>query len=145
MEICMLVKKIHPDAIVPEYKKTGDSGFDLHCLRDTIVEAGQAAILPTGLAFAIPQGMEMQLRMRSGAALKLPLILANAPGTIDSGYRGEVGIIVRNVSQEPCLVRKGERVAQGVIAPVVKANFQVTDELPPSERGANGFGSTGGM
>lgn len=137
------IKKLDPDAVVPEYKKPGDAGFDLHALRRVEIPAGQAAIVPTGLAFAIPEGFEMQVRMRSGAALKTPLIVANAPGTIDAGYRGEVGIIVRNVGSEPYAVEQGERIAQGVVAPVCHAEFALVDELPASERGAGGYGSTG--
>ena len=137
------IKKLDPDAVVPEYKKPGDAGFDLHALRRVEIPAGQAAIVPTGLAFAIPEGFEMQVRMRSGAALKTPLIVANAPGTIDAGYRGEVGIIVRNVGSEPYAVEQGERIAQGVVAPVCHAEFALVEELPASERGAGGYGSTG--
>ena len=137
------IKKLDPDAVVPEYKKPGDAGFDLHALRRVEIPAGQAAIVPTGLAFAIPEGFEMQVRMRSGAALKTPLIVANAPGTIDSGYRGEVGIIVRNLGREPYAVEQGERIAQGVVAPVCRAEFDLVGELPSSERGSGGYGSTG--
>lgn len=137
------IKKLHPDAIIPEYKKHGDSGFDLHCLKDMVVPANSTALLPTGLAFCVPDGFEMQVRMRSGAALKTPLIVANAPGTIDSGYRGEICIIARNTGSTDFLVKKGERIAQGVITPVEKAFFEVVDELPASERGEAAFGSTG--
>ena len=137
------IKKLDPDAVVPEYRKPGDAGFDLHALRRVEIPAGQAAIVPTGLAFAIPEGFEMQVRMRSGAALKTPLIVANAPGTIDSGYRGEVGIIVRNLGREPYAVEQGERIAQGVVAPVCRAEFDLVGELPSSERGSGGYGSTG--
>lgn len=137
------IKKLRPDARLPEYKKAGDAGFDLHCLEEVLVGPGQTAILPTGLAFAIPDGYEMQIRLRSGAALKTPLIIPNAPGTIDSGYRGEVGVIVRNLSEKSFRVGKGERIAQGVIAPVARAEFQEEGELPESERGGGGFGSTG--
>ncbi len=137
------IKKLDPDAVVPEYRKPGDAGFDLHALRRVEIPTGQAAIVPTGLAFAIPEGFEMQVRMRSGAALKTPLIVANAPGTIDSGYRGEVGIIVRNLGREPYAVEQGERIAQGVVAPVCRAEFDLVGELPSSERGSGGYGSTG--
>jgi dUTP pyrophosphatase len=140
----VLVKKLHPDAIIPSYAKPGDAGFDLFAVEDLVVMPGQTAIIKTGLAVAIPEGFEMQIRMRSGASLKTPLIVANAPGTVDSGYRGEVGIIVRNThSTLPYTVHKGGRIAQGVIAPVVTAEFTEVDELPDSERGAGGFGSTG--
>lgn len=139
----VLVKKLHPDAIIPEYRNSGDAGFDFYCLEDIAISPNEAAILPTGLAMAIPEGYEMQIRLRSSAALHTPLIIANAPGTIDSGYRGEIGILVRNLSEQVHCVIKGERIAQGVVVPVIRAEFSVTDELPPSERGACGFGSTG--
>lgn len=143
LQIDLQVKKLCEDAIVPEYKMPGDAGFDLHAVRDVTAEPGSVAILPTGLAVAVPEGYEMQIRLRSGAALNTPLVLPNAPATIDSGYRGELGIIVRNLGDEPYTVRKGERIAQGVIAPVVKAVFLVVESLPPSERGEGGYGSTG--
>lgn len=137
------IKKLHPDAIIPVYRMPGDAGFDLHCLEDTVIPPESVVIIPTGLAFAIPDGFEMQIRMRSGTSLKTPLILANAPGTIDSGYRGEVGIITRNLGKEPFKVSKGDRIAQGVITPVLKAQFEIVEELPDTERAASGFGSTG--
>ena len=137
------ISKLHPDAIIPVYHKEGDSGFDLHACLETYIPAGESRIIPTGLAFAIPDGFEMQIRLRSGAALTTPLVIANAPGTIDSGYRGEVGIIARNVSSDGWTVRQGERVAQGVICPVYKALFVEQTKLPPSDRGGAGFGSTG--
>lgn len=136
------VQRLHPDAAIPVYQKEGDAGFDLTARADTVIPAGGAAVIPTGLAFAIPDGFEMQIRLRSGAALKTPLIIANAPGTIDSGYRGEVGVIARNLSASDWLVKKGDRIAQGVITPVCKALFIESEELPPSARGAAGFGST---
>lgn len=137
------ISKLRPEAIIPVYQKEGDAGFDLYASADTLVPAGQAAVIPTGLAFAIPDGFEMQIRLRSGAALKTPLIVANAPGTVDSGYRGEVGIIVRNLSAQDWLVKAGERIAQGLITPVYQALFVEQENLPPSERGDKGFGSTG--
>lgn len=137
------ILKLRPNAVIPVYHAEGDAGFDLYACQDTIVPAFMPAVIPTGLAFAVPDGFEMQIRLRSGAALTTPLIVANAPGTIDSGYRGEVGIIVRNLSGADWLVREGERVAQGLIAPVYKAVFTEMEELPPSERGDRGFGSSG--
>lgn len=137
------IKKLHPDAVIPEYKKPGDAGFDLHTVEDVIIPPGKTAILPTGLAVAIPEGFEIQVRMRSGASLKTPLVIPNAPGTIDSGYRGEIGIIVRNCGPKEYVVKKGERIAQGVLAPVIRADFDIVEELPESERGAGGYGSTG--
>lgn len=137
------IKRINPAAHLPVYKKKGDAGFDLYCIEDTLVLPGETALLPTGLAFAIPCGFEMQIRMRSGASLQTPLILANAPGTIDSGFRGEVKIIVRNTAAFSYLVKKGQRIAQGVICPVFEAIFDEVQHLPDSERGESGFGSTG--
>lgn len=137
------ISPLRPGAIIPVYQKEGDAGFDLHACLDTIIPAYQAAVIPTGLAFAIPDGFEMQIRLRSGAALKTPLIVANAPGTVDSGYRGEVGIIVRNLSARDWLVKAGERIAQGLITPVYQALFVEQENLPASDRGNQGFGSTG--
>ncbi len=137
------VMRVHKDAVIPSYAKKGDAGFDLFAVEDTVVEPGNAAIIKTGLCMAIPEGFEMQIRMRSGASYKTPLIVANAPGTVDSGYRGEIGIIVRNLASFPYTVKKGDRIAQGVITPVVRATFLETDDLPISDRGSGGFGSTG--
>lgn len=142
-EIKIHITRLHESAILPTYKRVGDAGFDLHACEDVLIVSHDVAVISTGLAFEIPEGFEMQIRMRSGAALKTPLIIANAPGTIDSGYRGEVGIIVRNLSDKDWLVRRGERLAQGVICPVYTATFVETANLSPSERGSNGFGSTG--
>lgn len=137
------VKKLRPDAVLPSYQKPGDAGFDLHCVEDVTIPPSGVALLPTGLAFAIPEGYEMQIRMRSGAALHTPLTIPNSPGTIDSGYRGEVLIIVRNNGQVPWTVNKGERIAQGVLAAVATGTFEPVDQLPAAARGSNGFGSTG--
>lgn len=137
------IKKLRPDAIIPEYQREGDAGFDFHIVEETTVPAHGVKILPTGLALAVPAGYEMQVRLRSGAALRTPLIIPNAPATIDSGYRGEIGIIVRNMSGEDYKVGKGERIAQGVIAPVMTARFEERQELPASQRGRDGYGSTG--
>lgn len=137
------VRKLRDDAILPCYRHAGDAGFDLHIVEDVEIPAGGVKILPTGLAFAVPDGYEMQIRLRSGAALTTPLILPNAPATIDAGYRGEVGIIVRNLGAETFVAHKGERVAQGVIAPVIRAKLELAEVLPATERGTDGYGSTG--
>lgn len=142
-ELPVKIMKLHPDAIIPEYKRPGDAGFDLHIVENVAVPANGVKILPTGLAVAVPDGFEMQIRLRSSVGLHTPLIIPNAPATIDSGYRGELGIIVRNLGNEDFAIKKGERVAQGIIAPVYQARFELSEELPPSERGAGGYGSTG--
>lgn len=143
MDIKIEIKKLHPDAVVPEYAHSGDAGFDFHALEDTRILPGQAAIMHTGLAVAIPDGFEMQIRLRSSAALRLPLIIPNAPATIDAGYRGELGIILRNIGDREIIIGKGERIAQGVVAPVARAVFALVDTLPESARGAGGYGSSG--
>lgn len=137
------VKKLHKDAVIPQYQHRADAGFDLFTVEDISISPGSTAILPTGLAFAIPDGYEMQIRMRSGSSLKTPLIVPNAPGTIDAGYRGEVGIIVRNVGPKEYTVKKGERIAQAVLNKVEQATFELTENLPDTTRGSGGFGSTG--
>lgn len=137
------VKKLHPDAVIPQYHRIGDAGFDLHAVEDVTIGPFDVQVVPTGLAMEIPFGLEMQIRMRSGASIRKTAVLANAPGTIDSGYRGEIGIIVRNVGPGYVLIRKGERIAQGVLSPIVCACFSEAEELSESERGEGGFGSTG--
>lgn len=139
----MKIQRLRSDAVLPQYRHAGDAGFDLHIAEDVEIPAGEVKILPTGLAFAVPEGYEMQIRLRSGVSLTTSLILPNAPATIDAGYRGEIGIIARNVGRETFTVHKGERIAQGVIAPVTRAAFACVETLPESERGQSGYGSTG--
>lgn len=113
-------------------------------LDETVVlQPGERALLPTGLAFAIPHGFEIQARPRSGLAIRKGLTLLNTPGTIDADYRGEVKIIVCNLGQEPLPLEDQERVAQLVLCPVVQAAFEEVEELSETDRGAGGFGSTG--
>lgn len=142
-ELAILIRKLRPDAIIPRYIRRGDAGFDLHIVEDVIIPPGCAKILPTGIAVAIPYGYELQIRLRSGTALNTPLILPNAPATIDAGYRGELGIIARNLSSDPYTVKKGTRIAQGVVARVFRAVFTQVETLPHSERGDAGYGSSG--
>ncbi len=137
------IKKLCKDAILPEYKKPGDAGFDLHCTDNVILPPFERTTIGTGLAVAVPEGYELQIRMRSGASLKTPLIIPNAPGTIDSGYRGEIRIIVLNLCTIPYKIVAGDRIAQAVLVPIAHADFVEVTELPPSERGTDGFGSTG--
>lgn len=139
----ILIKRIRPSINVPVYQHAGDAGFDLACPLDCVIPANSCFRMPTGLAFALPSGLEMQLRLRSGIAENTPLIMPNAPATIDSGYRGEVFILLRNLSDTDWFIRKGERIAQGVITAFFHAKFEETADLPASERGARGFGSTG--
>ncbi|MGG5737760.1 dUTP diphosphatase [Bacillus cereus group sp. IBL03679] len=135
------------DVELPKYAKLGDSGFDLVAAEDTIIWPGETKVVPTGLAFEIPPGYELQVRPRSGMTrnTKLRVVL----GTVDSGYRGEVGVLVDNteipvsVNMKAHVIERGTRIAQGVIAPVETAHFVEVDELSDSERGKGGFGSTG--
>lgn len=146
------VKKLNPDAVIPQYATPGSAGFDLVALEDIEIEPGSTKLVKTGLSIEVPMGYELQVRPRSGTSLKTPLRVANSPGTVDSDYRGEVCVIMTNTGvtvahngniPTTIVIKKGERIAQGVIAPIVQAEFEVVEELSDSTRGAGGFGSTG--
>ncbi len=132
---------------LPSYETAGAAGADVRAnLPDgtsIILEPGRRALIPTGLRIEIPQGFEVQVRPRSGLALKHGITLPNTPGTIDSDYRGPLGVIVMNAGQEPFEIAHGERIAQLIVAPVVQAMFQDVEALTETDRGAGGFGSTG--
>lgn len=134
-----------PALPLPAYQTDGAAGMDL--LADVEISVrllpGQRALVPTGLAVEIPPGFEGQVRPRSGLALRHGLTLLNSPGTIDSDYRGEVGVILVNLGQEPVEIQRGERIAQLVIAPVVRASWDPVDSLAASGRADGGFGHTG--
>ncbi|APX14004.1 dUTP diphosphatase [Tateyamaria omphalii] len=143
----MRVAGSDPDIALPAYETAGAVGADLRAnfpdRAGLTLAPAERALIPTGLAMAIPQGFEVQVRPRSGLALKHGIALVNSPGTIDSDYRGEVGVIMLNTGNEPFEVTHGMRVAQMVLAPVVQAAFEETDSLDDTARGAGGFGSTG--
>ena len=130
---------------LPAYQSTGASGFDVRAqlAAPLTLKPGERAMIPTGLAFEIPLGFEIQSRPRSGLAAKQGISVVNTPGTIDADYRGEVKIILINHGQEPVVINDQDRCAQLVIAPVYQAAFQLVDELSDTLRGAGGFGSTG--
>lgn len=128
---------------MPVYAHPGDSGADLVASENCLIEARAWALVKTGLKIAVPDGYEAQVRPRSGMAMKFGLTVLNTPGTVDSNYRGEIGVIVMNHNERAILVKQGERIAQLVICPVAKARFVEVEELPDSDRGAGGFGSTG--
>ncbi|NNL72845.1 MAG: dUTP diphosphatase [Silicimonas sp.] len=138
-----------PNIALPSYQSGGAAGADIRANfppsdRDGVSLApSERRLVPTGFAVEIPPGYEMQIRPRSGLALKHGISLANAPGTIDSDYRGAVGIILVNLGSEPVRIGHGDRIAQAVIAPVVQARFDEVEALTSSPRGAGGFGSTG--
>ncbi|KKX52574.1 MULTISPECIES: dUTP diphosphatase [Brevibacillus] len=173
MNISVKIKRLHPDAVIPSYAKPRDAGFDLVAVEDTIIRPGETAKVRTGLAMALPPGYELQIRPRSGVSAKTKLRISNAPGTIDSGYRGEICILVDNINQmlfsgneavkthvlytigegahvaeekypmRSYFIPAGTRIAQGVLAAVPMAEFEETNELDETDRGIGGFGSTG--
>jgi dUTP pyrophosphatase len=130
---------------LPAYATADAAGVDLAAALETplTLAPGERKDVPTGVALALPAGWEGQLRPRSGLALKHGITILNSPGTIDADYRGEIRIILTNLGSAPVTIARGERIAQLVIAPVSRAEWQVVTELPPSPRGAGGFGSTG--
>lgn len=147
----VLIKKLSEDAVIPKYATSGSAGFDFVAIEDVEISPGETKLIKTGLAFAIPQGFEIQVRPRSGLSLKTKLRVSNAPGTIDADFRGQVCVIIDNIADSFCYnvsdivhIKKGDRIAQGVLCPVYQADFVVVDELDDTERGPNGFGSTGG-
>ena len=127
----------------PAYATEGAAGLDVVTAQDLSLRPGERLAVPTGFAIEIPPGYEVQVRPRSGLALKHGITCLNTPGTIDSDYRGEVKVILVNLGQEIFTVRRGERIAQLVPAPVLRASFEEVSQLSGSERGAGGFGSTG--
>ncbi len=140
---------------IPQYKTAGAAGFDIRIYLGDVPEGtpptdlpskrlypGETAVFPTGLFMAIPEGFELQIRPRSGLSTK-GIIVTNSPGTIDSDYRGEIGIILSNISKTDFILTHGERIAQGVLAQCILAKFVETEHLPETERGSGGFGSTG--
>lgn len=139
------VRRIHPLAPLPRYVLDGDAGADLATMVDVRLAPGERALLPTGIAIALPAGYAGFVHPRSGLAIRAGLGLVNAPGTIDAGYRGEIKVIVINHDRDnPIELRQGDRIAQLVIQRVEHARFEAVDELPDSVRGTGGHGSTGG-
>ena len=136
-------KRVHPDASLPAYARPGDAGMDLRSVDELVIPRGGRALVHTGLVMQLPPMFEAQVRPRSGLALKSGVTVLNTPGTIDSGYRGEVGVILANFGDGDFKVSKGDRIAQLVIAPVTQAEVVETDEVDETDRGAGGFGSTG--
>ncbi|MGV3665047.1 MAG: dUTP diphosphatase [Leptospira bouyouniensis] len=139
------IQILREGAVVPEYKTSGSAGMDLSaCLKENLLlPKGEVVFVPTGLAMAIPDGYEGQIRPRSGFSTKQRIMMPNSPGTIDSDYRGEILIPLLNLSGSDFLLEPGTRVAQMVIQAVVKFPIQVVKELSSTERGTGGFGSTG--
>ena len=137
------IKKLYPNATVPVYAHPTDAGADLTAVKECTLQPGETVLVPTGIALAIPQGFEGQVRPRSGLAFKHQVTVLNSPGTIDSGYRGEVGVILINHGKQPFVVTVGMGIAQLVIAPVTQAQFTLMGDLDDTPRASGGFGSTG--
>ena len=141
----ILIKRLSKDVTLPKYETKGSSGLDLAANTDKQIKIlpGKSEIIPTGLAVAIPKNFEIQIRPRSGLAAKNQISVLNTPGTIDADYRGELKVILINLSDKVFVVEKGLRIAQMVLCPVVKATLKEVTELENTERGSGGFGSTG--
>ena len=141
----ILVKKFNKNIKLPVYKTPGSSGMDLmaYTKNKITIDPGKTAIIPTGIAVAIPKNYEIQIRPRSGLAAKKGISVLNTPGTIDADYRGEIKIILINLSKKSFVVRSGDRVAQMILCPVIKAKLKEVKNLLKTARGKGGFGSTG--
>lgn len=138
------LKKLHPDAVIPVHAyDDGDAGVDLASIEGLKLGAGERAMVRTGIAIAIPQGYGGFVQPRSGLAASFGITLTNSPGLIDSNYRGEIKVILQNTGKDDFEVKRGDRIAQLVIMPVHQAEFIEVDELPGSDRGEGGFGSSG--
>jgi dUTP pyrophosphatase len=135
-------QKLHPDAQIPTYAHIGDAGADVYSVAEVTLQPSDRAAIPTGLAVDIPLGYEIQVRPKSGLALKHGIAVLNSPGTVDAGYRGEIQVIVINLGKEAYTFAKGQKIAQLILKPVIQAQY-IEGELGTSDRGVGGFGSTG--
>jgi dUTP pyrophosphatase len=142
----LLVQRLDPDLLLPEYAHPGDAGADLVARVDVRLAPGERASVPTGIAIALPQGYAAFVHPRSGLAARLGVTTLNGPGTVDAGYRGEITVILVNTDRtEPVEIRRGDRIAQLVVQRVEQARFVPVQTLPGSDRGTGGHGSTGGF
>ena len=141
----ILIKRLSKNIILPKYETSGSSGLDLSANIKTSVkiEPGETTIIPTGISVSIPKNFEIQIRPRSGLAAKNQISVLNTPGTIDADYRGEIKVILINLSKKTFIVENGARIAQMVLCPVIKAKLKEVDSLDDTSRGSEGFGSTG--
>ena len=141
----ILIKKTSKEVITPKYKTDGSSGVDLSAFLDkeVVIKPNSSELIPTGLQVAIPEELEIQIRPRSGLAAKENIGVLNSPGTIDSDYRGELKIILFNHGNKDFIINNGDRIAQMVLVPILKMEFEEVDSLPDTIRGQGGFGSTG--
>ena len=141
----ILIKKTNKEVTTPKYKTDGSSGVDLSAFleKKVVIKPNSSELIPTGLQVAIPEELEIQIRPRSGLAAKENIGVLNSPGTIDSDYRGELKIILFNHGKEDFIINNGDRIAQMVLVPIIKMEFEEVDSLPDTVRGKGGFGSTG--
>ena len=141
----ILIKRFSKDINLPKYETEGSSGMDLaaHIENSILIEPGNTVMVPTGIAVSIPKNFEIQIRPRSGLAARNKISVLNTPGTIDSDYRGEIKVILINLSEKTFTIEKGTRIAQMVLCPIVKARFKEVESLGETPRGSSGFGSTG--
>ena len=141
----ILIKKTNKEVIIPKYKTDGSSGVDLSAFlyKKVVIKPKKSVLIPTGLQIAIPKDLEIQIRPRSGLAAKESIGVLNSPGTIDSDYRGELKIILFNHGNKDFIINNGDRIAQMVLVPILKMEFEEVDNLPNTIRGQGGFGSTG--
>lgn len=136
---------MYPGGEIPAYHSPEAAGFDLPAVLDgeIIIKPGERVLIPTGIAVSLPDGYQLEVRPRSGLAFKAGITVLNSPGTVDPDYRGEIGVVLINLSRESFRVKPGDRIAQGVIVPFVRAEFQKVKKLPLSVRGKGGYGHTG--
>lgn len=145
-DVSVLVRRLDPEVPIPTYAHHGDAGADLITTVDVTLGPGERAVVPTGIAVALPEGYAAFVHPRSGLAAKCGLSIVNAPGTIDAGYRGEIRVVLVNLdTHAPVELRRGDRIAQLVIQKVERARFVEVETLPVSSRGVGGYGSTGGF
>ena len=141
------IKKLHPDAVMPKYAYGSDSGFDLHAVNTHVLSPFGRALVATGISVQFDENLEIQVRPKSGLALNMGLTVLNTPGTVDQGYTGEIKVIIFNTSDKGVVIEKGMKIAQAVLCPVINGkyvNFELLEnELESTDRGSNGFGSTG--
>ena len=141
----VLIKRLSKNIELPKYETNGSSGMDLsaNIEKQIKIEPGKTSIIPTGISVSIPKNFEIQIRSRSGLAAKSQISVLNSPGTIDADYRGELKVILINLSNKTFVVDRGTRISQMVLCPIVKAKFKEVDNLEDTDRGTGGFGSTG--
>jgi len=137
------IQKVHKDARIPTYAHENDAGVDLFAVESYLLKSLERKLVSTGIRIALPPGYEAQVRPKSGLALKHGISIVNTPGTVDADYRGDIAVILINLSNEDYKIEKGKKIAQMVFNKVEKADFEETEQLPDTTRGTGGFGSTG--